>query len=326
MKFESALELKRTLLGEKKVAASAVARASSMGVMTGERVSNRTIAPPSRASMAIGITGKKGKYKIAVRVHESSQGMEVVLADIYSRAKGEADVKLVGKVRKQPAPWHQRRNRPLRIGGSVGHFAINAGTLGCFVTKDGDEDYILSNNHVLANENIGKKGDAIIQPGDFDRGRNPQDQVGVLDSFVKLKKSGNLVDCAIASLSEGVEYFYNHLDRLGPIRGVREGLLEEGETVYKIGRTTGYEKGRVSAIELDQLEVEFDMGVLSFDNQIEIEPTGNRPFSLGGDSGSLIVDSDRRAVGLLFAGNDINATFANDINHVLRAMEASLVF
>jgi hypothetical protein len=213
----------------------------------------------------------------------------------------------------------------LRIGGSIGHFKITAGTLGCLVTRDGVDDLILSNNHVLANENQGKKGDHIIQPGDFDGGKNPADKVGELAGFVRLKKK-NEVDCATASLVGGTEYFFNHLETLGPIKGVRNSPLDEGETVYKVGRTTGVTKGKVSAIEIDKLDVEFDMDVLEFNNQIEIEPVGSHPFSLGGDSGSLIVDSQRRAVGLLFAGNDIDATYANDIHSVLSALNVDLVF
>jgi hypothetical protein len=44
------------------------------------------------------------------------------------------------------------------------------------------------------------------------------------------------------------------------------------------------------------------MGVIAFDKQFEIEPVGSKPFSLGGDSGSLIVDSRRRLrIGHAFA-------------------------
>ena len=51
-----------------------------------------------------------------------------------------------------------------------------------------------------------------------------------------------------------------------------------------------------------------------------------KPFSLGGDSGSLILDSKRRAVALLFAGNDVDATFANPIQEVLDSLKVQLVF
>jgi hypothetical protein len=47
---------------------------------------------------------------------------------------------------------------------------------------------------------------------------------------------------------------------------------------------------------------------------------------LGGDSGSLVVDADNMAVGLLFAGNDVDATYANPIGDVLDTLNVDLVF
>ena len=68
---------------------------------------------------------------------------------------------------------------------------------------------------------------------------------------------------------------------------------------------------------MDDLTVGYDRGIVSFNGQIEISPEGRRPFSLGGDSGSLILDRYRRPVALLFAGNDVDATYANPIGAVL---------
>ena len=53
---------------------------------------------------------------------------------------------------------------------------------------------------------------------------------------------------------------------------------------------------------------------------------GAKPFSLGGDSGSLILDSRRRAVALLIAGNDADTTYANPIGAVLAALRVQLRF
>ena len=85
-------------------------------------------------------------------------------------------------------------------------------------------------------------------------------------------------------------------------------------------------RGWVSATDIDNLGIGYDMGVISLDDQFEIEPIGNQPFSLGGDSGSLIVDSRRHALGLLFAGNDVDATYANSITTVLNMLRVNLVF
>jgi len=78
--------------------------------------------------------------------------------------------------------------------------------------------------------------------------------------------------------------------------------------------------------------VSFDLGDLRFDGQIEIEGAGDDPFSGPGDSGSLIVNAERRGIGLLFAGGDQGGTngkgltYANPLRAVLDALEVDLVF
>src|SRR3546814_4753577 len=71
---------------------------------------------------------------------------------------------LIGRVSKRTvaaastAPWHQQRQRPLFIGCSAAHVAVTAGTLGAFVRQRRTlTASILSNNHVLANENRAKE-------------------------------------------------------------------------------------------------------------------------------------------------------------------------
>ena len=108
------------------------------------------------------------------------------------------------------------------------------------------------------------------------------------------------------------------------MKGIGPPFIDEGETVYKVGRTTGATKGRVTAFDLDNVVVNYDLGNLRFDGQIEIEGTGTKPFSDGGDSGSLIVNSRFEAVALLFAGSDTGGAqwrrpdLANPIHRVLK--------
>lgn len=112
-------------------------------------------------------------------------------------------------------------------------------------------------------------------------------------------------------------------------RGVA-GPVRSGLTVHKVGRTTGPTSGRVTAFELDNVVVHYDLGNLRFDDQIEIEGAGDHPFSDGGDSGSLIVTDGPEAVALLFAGgeyggtNGLGSTYANPVNSVLQELRVSL--
>lgn len=323
MRYESAINLKASLLGGSM--SSAIASSSALPSAAVAATATARAATRPRFPFAIGVTGKGSAYRLAVRVQTAHPGVEQALELVRKRARGEVDVQVVGRVVKQ-VPWHQKRNRPLRIGGSVAHHAITAGTLGCFVTdRAGGDPLILSNNHVLADENNGSSGDTIVQPGPADGGRRSTDKIGELDRFVRLRRSGNVVDAATATLRPDMEYYYNFLEDIGEISGIRETPLEENEVVYKVGRTTGVTKGRISAFDIDELLVEYDMGDIEFNGQIQIRPDGNKPFSLGGDSGSLIVDRYRRAVALLFAGNDVDSTFANPISVVLDTLRVDLM-
>lgn len=104
------------------------------------------------------------------------------------RKRVKTDVVEAGVIRAL-TPWTQRW-RPVPAGVSIGHFQITAGTLGAFVRRGG-KLVILSNNHVLANSNVGAVGDAILQPGTHDGGTG-QDAVAKLEAFVPLVFDGQI--------------------------------------------------------------------------------------------------------------------------------------
>jgi len=274
-------------------------------------------------TLALGIAPNgPGDYRLAVRVQHRDLLRSARLDAIYRAARGEVDVRYIGRLAKQDAPGKPTRERPLRVGASVGHYAITAGTIGAFVRVPGEERArILSNNHVLADENRGNPGDEILQPGRLDGGRSGADRIGALELFVALEMTAvNEVDAAIAMLDADVE-----IDPQMPGIGRLQELAapEEAHRVVKIGRTTGQTTGYVSAIEVDNVVVEFSTGSLRFDGQLEVSGTAEGPFSLGGDSGSLVVTADKpRALGLLFAGSDqggpegFGLTYANPIASV----------
>ena len=83
----------------------------------------------------------------------------------------------------------KQRLRPARPGCSIGHYQITAGTLGCLV-KRGDQVYILSNNHVLANSNAAQLGESIWQPGKYDGGTSA-DQIATLEQFIRIGFPGD---------------------------------------------------------------------------------------------------------------------------------------
>ena len=104
-------------------------------------------------------------------------------------------------------PASQKRRRPARPGCSIGFQfpdaqagELMAGTLGAIVTADG-VSYILSANHVLANENALPPGTPIYQPALLDSGNPSADRIATLTRFFPLETGkANRVDCALAAI------------------------------------------------------------------------------------------------------------------------------
>lgn len=227
-----------------------------------------------------------------------------------------------------------RQARPVPIGVSIGTYRPNhtnycfAGTLGCRLTRidlqtSAETHYILSNNHVMAEENAGSlNSDQILQPGTLDNGctLDLNDIVGELSDFepILFNGSDNYVDAAIALTDSGDVGFASPADAYGaPTSNTVAAAV--GMPVQKFGRTTSLTKGQVDAINVT-VNVSYSSGTARFVNQVMIVGTGrgkNRSFSDSGDSGSLIVtDPDADPFGLLFAGNS-SVTVANPIDAVL---------
>lgn len=330
MNIDNARGLKASLLENVTANFAEATAVRSLGIRSQKADPTKT----ALRTIAIGISGKGKQHQLAIRLQRRLLEDHPLITKIRKQAKGEVDIKYVGKIVKlETAKKLQQRRRPLVIGCSIGHFKITAGTLGCFVRdRSTGEVLILSNNHVLANENNAVAGDAIIQPGDLDGGKKSTDAIGKLRSFVRLKKTGtNVVDCAVASIKSGIKFDQHKLGTFGNLAGLGLEVVVDGTEVRKVGRTTGQTKGRVTAFELDNVVIEYDLGNLRFDDQIEIEGAGSNAFSDGGDSGSLIIDKDRGAVALLFAGgdqggsNDKGLTYANPIRTVLDALKVDLL-
>lgn len=245
------------------------------------------------------------------------------------------------------------RWRPAPGGVSVGHEKISAGTLGCLVKKN-DAIHILSNNHVLAAQNEGALGSAILQPGKVDGGQYPIDRIATLSEFVRIQWAGgegckigrglarcanlmarffgrktmleavtaeapeNLVDAAIAKPTKD-SYVSDELLELGKIQDVNL-LPEIGLAVRKSGRTTAVTEGEITQTDV-VVQVGYSDGKKAlFVDQLMVEPGG---FSDPGDSGSVVIDSDNNIVALLFAGSD-TSTIVNRIENVFDLLKISL--
>jgi hypothetical protein len=219
------------------------------------------------------------------------------------------DVIEVGQITKQTG--FKSHVRPVQPGYSCGHGLISAGTIGGIFLDDRNKPVILSNNHVIANENLAKVGDLIYQPGPSDYAKKDSNAIGKLFKYVRLKRKDNDQDSAIARIN-GSLLSSNMISDIYPqINNRLTGFAQAkiGQTVQKCGRTTGYTTGRVLGLNAS-FSIRYDFGMARFNKCIVLSA-----MSKGGDSGSIIQDMDGNAIGLLFAGSE-KVTIANPIDIV----------
>lgn len=276
--------------------------------------------PTDKRSLTVFVAAKKPKTQLPNEA--------VVPAEVEGVP---TDVVEVGHVR--PLVFTARL-RPALPGYSLGHHDITAGTFGCLVRdirrcccelepecgchptrEECRGDYlVLSNNHVLAASNQGRPGDLVLQPGPFDGGVFPADGIATLERFEPLvfgSAGYNLVDAAVARPTHSRNVTASIIGVVIP-NGVGQALL--GQQVVKAGRTTQVTTGVVIAVNATIVVGPYPGGFAQFRHQIVTTGMG-----APGDSGSLLMDRDLNAVGLLFAGS-AEITIFNHIADVEAAL------
>lgn len=291
-----------------------------------------------------------GELAVIVSVRQKQPAARLGASERVPRALDgiKTDVVETGELVALTAPVDPtQKMRPARPGVSIGHYQITAGTLGCLVTR-GNDVFILSNNHVLANSNDGKLGDAILQPGSIDGGTTA-DQIGVLADFIPIAFEGsappapppgcsplalllsllrgtsptarqnepgnNKVDCALARPT-APGWVSPDILNIGVPVGQATATL--GTQVQKFGRTTGYTRSTIQQIDLTAT-INYGGRVAVYTGQLMAGA-----MSQGGDSGSAVLDMNCRVVGLLFAGST-TTTVLNPIQLVLSALNAEIL-
>lgn len=234
-------------------------------------------------------------------------------------------------------PRQRRLPRPVPIGVTAMAFDADlcaAGTLGCRLRGKNGQYYALSNNHVFALEN-----DAVLlqteitQPSSGDDNcplaAPPENVLGRLGDFYELvfddAENPNLIDAAVIYTKPTLTGVTTLADGYGAPRSTPVDAFL-GQRVQKYGRTTGFRLGVVTGL-LDVLAIGYTNGTAYFTDSIEIIGTpSDVVFSLGGDSGSLVVDMNRNPVGLHFAGGGypIKKSYSNNINNVIAYFRRSL--
>jgi hypothetical protein len=203
--------------------------------------------------------------------------------------------------------------RPVKFGAGISHIQGEVGgSLGCIVTKDGnDACYVLSACHVLALAGKAKVGDVIVEPGRPDPAAAP---FAILTEFEPLKANDapNRFDAAIARLSQKTD-----VTAAIPLIGFQPDPMDatEFQSVRKYGAGTGATLGVVTSI-ASRAVLGLGSDSFLFEDVIEVLGAGDS-FSSGGDSGALVVDArTHRPIGLVIGGRN-HHTYVSPIRPVL---------
>jgi hypothetical protein len=303
-------------------AVSPVPTENVMGVGVGEKISSGRHTGVWAVKFFVRLKYPEAQLESKHRLPKSIAGLPV-------------DVEETGLFRpfsppsKRPAktapPNPRKKIRPSQPGCSIGYkdpdpkFLV-AGTFGALV-RDATDSYILSNNHVLSDEDRLPHGSPIFQPGLMDNGHTNTDQIAELTKAVPLQvKAPNQVDCAIARLLKP-SLASKEILFIGAPEGTTDAQVDM--TVHKFGRTSGYTVGRISSVDAD-FTLTYEIGLVTFQSQIVIVGLGGTSFATLGDSGALILERpSNQAVALLCAGSPTH-TIANHIGDVLQALNVTL--
>ncbi|MGI6575164.1 MAG: hypothetical protein ACOX3A_04800 [bacterium] len=323
-----------------------------------EKAKRIFLAKPSVVGVGIGYKEtelqKTDQMSLVVYVTKKKRQRELTPKEIIPHALDSmpTDVVEIGEIKFLSE--RTGKVRPAQPGISIGHHQITAGTFGAVVRdRKTGEPLILSNNHVLANSTSGKDGkaaigDDILQPGPYDGG-TAEDIIGVLHRFVPIYAEQHTAECRVAKLTEKIQNLILQVVRpayqvqffrtdnsenlvdcalakplaprlitdevfeIGPITGVGE--MKPGMMVKKSGRTTGLTTGEIKSVATTlRVQMAMDSYALFTDQAV------SDMKSQGGDSGSIVLNEDNEAVGLLFAGSD-KYTIINQIQHVLELLD-----
>jgi hypothetical protein len=219
------------------------------------------------------------------------------------------------------------------------------GTLGLII-RVRTKLYGITNNHVGANEDVmgmtppaARKGDPWVQPS---TGLVPADRIARLYKWNRIKPQGpgnmNYYDLAIGEIVEpglSRNVNANEIIDIGKVGGFEN--IDLDDKVMKRGRTTRKTTGRVIATDA-KVYVPYNGYNCDFEDQVAIigHPDPAVPFSMGGDSGSVVVSSEPhrrtrsyKVKALLFAGGEnsetgFDETFASPVRRIARDFHLKL--
>lgn len=279
----------------------------------------------------IGVGLSRNTDEIIVYLIHEDENTKFKIPEYMSGFKIRTQV--IGMIRPSSDISRIQRRRPVLGGISTGHYKYSTGTIAC-VVRDAKTKapMILSNNHVLAEESTNKVqnaqvGDYVIQPGKVDNGGSfgssiEYDAIGRLSRWINFNEDGkNIADCAVAELSvNAIDAILGEHESQVVVNGLK--TVTRSMRVEKYGRTTGHTTGTIVDADFS-CYVGYEGKWILFVDQILVKMNIE-----GGDSGSLLLDTNNNAVGLVFARSDSNDgtiyCIANKINSVFSLLDIEL--
>lgn len=268
------------------------------------------------------------------------------LCESAANAKQEMDGSRPVKARQKT----QIRFRPFQAGISATHYQSTACTLNCLYREKSTGNLLISsNNHCFGRENNAKVGDPILQPSPYDGGRVPGDQIGefykgVEIKFIEFKSRMRNSFHKIFRVFRSQDAFFNRVDisfatlkcncenKCNPIKEecgifvhgiglpIGKRLPDLNQKIQKVGRTTGKTIGTVVSTNWTGT-VKYSRGSATF---IDCILVSGKNFSLGGDSGSPVLDFNDNYIGALFAGSN-NHSIVCKVSNIERESGCELV-
>ncbi|MGE4181443.1 MAG: hypothetical protein AB7J34_16585 [Limisphaerales bacterium] len=325
-----------------------------------DRVTPEVMSWPSVLGTAIGLSDNDAELALVVYVERDGPSVAEVVRAFPPRLLGtavriELTEKFSIRAGKPGGPGkpgggggssldHKGiQSQPIRLGTSGGWSFDLAngyccgGTLGSLV-EIGGVQHIMSNYHVLeadiaggGNGRTAQTGDPVIQPGLIDVGCDADSAQHVGTLVLKHSLPMSNVDVSVARVIDGAVSADGAILGIGTLSSQTVGA-SLNQPVKKSGRTTGLTRSKVSGLNAS-VSVTYDdecaggtAFTKTYTGQIVIS-NRRSGFLAGGDSGSLMVEdveSNPRAVGLLYAGSSTSA-IANPIGQVLEFLNATMV-
>lgn len=295
---------------------------------------------------AVAVDEKRQRVVVLTKSTVSNAALKVLpesVSGVPVEYVGQSDIEANPPVIPQnaidAAPRCFLHNSRLACGTSVTVAPVHAaGTMGALVRTSDGKLCGLTNNHVTGACNHSRLGMHVLSPSPFDAdpAHPAPTAIGRHHSFVTLA-SGDPRQVALQELDVALfeiglpnavtsmqgDGFYDTPTKVtAPVGGL---------PVKKVGRTTGLTTGVVIGVFQTPVGIPYTSdrfrSQVYFQNVWAVKTLTGEPFSLAGDSGSLVVSEDgTEAVGLIFAGTtNGDVSFVIPISTVLNSIGGTLV-